>query len=67
VNAIIFQLALTERPYTFGHLWWPYKIRRIIEHEGFMEILDSKGSAVVSLADISLRDLNPGEPSWTTT
>jgi hypothetical protein len=62
VTAILLRLHITDRPYTFGYFWWPYNVKEVIQHEGFIEVVDTKGTAVVSLADITLRDLYPGEP-----
>jgi hypothetical protein len=62
VNAISFRLKGLGKSITLGHLRWPYPIKEVIEHEDVMEVLDSKGTAVIALDDIRLSDLSPGEP-----
>lgn len=40
-----------------GYLKWPWSIKEIVDHGRLVEIVDAKGTSVVSLDDIRLDDL----------
>ena len=56
-NYINFTLILEGVKTDLGSLRWPHNIKSVRDHGFAMEIVDTKGIAVVSLDDITLEDL----------
>lgn len=56
-----FVLGSGDESISLGILWWPWKIKRTINHIGYWEIVETSGKrSIVSLEDITLGDLEFG-------